>query len=246
MREAMTRRPLAVAPADRIAGAFLLVVIALAAAAALAWWPVDPARALAVATSVLIVTCPCALSLAAPAAQLAALSALAKRGVLLRRIGALEVLARVNHLMLDKTGTLTDPRSDPRSDPGNDKLTDTRPTLQLRPLPDAGLADFEACVNRAASLAALSSHPLSRALAAAHRPAQAVTWRDVHEVPGLGIEAIDEAGFCWRLGAPRWWPSSAAVDAAALFGRCWRFNSKKHCARMRNRPSVICSCKACR
>ena len=110
MREALTRRPEAVRVADRLAGPFLAAVLLLALGAAAVWSQIDPSRAVWVAVSVLIVTCPCALSLAAPSALLAATSALAQRGVLLRRVEALETLARVQHVMLDKTGTLTEAR----------------------------------------------------------------------------------------------------------------------------------------
>jgi P-type Cu2+ transporter len=190
MREALTRRPDSVRVADRIAGPFLAVVLLLALGAAVVWWQVDSSRALAVAVSVLIVTCPCALSLAAPSALLAATSALAKRGVLLRRVEALETLARVQHVMLDKTGTLT------------------RTTLVGHGAP--------ALLERAASLAAWSTHPLSRALVAAHPNAAAVAWTDVHEVPGCGIEALDAQGARWRLGSSQW---LGAADAALCFGR---------------------------
>jgi Cu2+-exporting ATPase len=108
MREARTHRPALARTADRWAGPFLWTVLLLAAASAAAWSVIDPARAVWVAVSVLIVTCPCALSLAAPSALLSAAQALARRGVLLRRLDALETLARVQHLFVDKTGTLTE------------------------------------------------------------------------------------------------------------------------------------------
>jgi P-type Cu2+ transporter len=190
MREALTRRPDSVRVADRIAGPFLAVVLLLALGAGIVWWQVDPSRAVAVAVAVLIVTCPCALSLAAPSALLAATSALAKRGVLLRRVEALETLARVQHVMLDKTGTLT------------------RTTLDCQAAP--------ALLERAASLAAWSTHPLSRALVAAHPNAAAGGWREVREVPGCGIEALDAQGDRWRLGSAQW---LGAADAALCFGR---------------------------
>ena len=103
---ALTKPPLALL-ADRIAKPFLLSVLAAAALACAYWWRFDPGHALMVAVSVLVVTCPCALSLATPAAMLAAAGALARRGVLVRRLGAFEALAVVDTLVFDKTGTLT-------------------------------------------------------------------------------------------------------------------------------------------
>jgi len=206
MREALTRRPDTVRAADRIAGPFLLAVLLLGAGAAWWWWPTDHAQAVRVAMAVLIVTCPCALSLATPSALVAATSALARRGVLLRRVEALESLARVRHVMLDKTGT----------------VTDTRPELRSLVACVSGLDDaaVQALADRAAVLASSSTHPLSRALLAA-RPAAASTsvlWTDVHEVPGLGLSALDAQGRRWRLGAPRWWGVAEVGAASVCFG----------------------------
>jgi Cu2+-exporting ATPase len=204
MREALTRRPEALRAADRVAGPFLAAVLVLAAAAAWWWWQTDPAQAVRVAVAVLIVTCPCALSLAAPSALLAATSALARRGVLLRRIEALESLAQVRHVMLDKTGT----------------VTDTQPELRSVVACISGLDDaaVQALADRAASLAAESTHPLSRALVAARARPAASAWREVREHAGLGLEALDDSGRRWRLGAPRWWGAAEVGVASVCFG----------------------------
>jgi Cu2+-exporting ATPase len=205
MRETLTRRPQSLRLADRIAGPFLAAVLLLALGAAAWWWPTDPARAIWVAVSVLIVTCPCALSLAAPSALLAATSALARRGVLLRRVEALEDLARVRHVMLDKTGTVTEARP---------MLRAARALTPVTPL------DVPALTQQAASLATWSTHPLSRALAAADPGAVpgAAAWREVREVAGCGIEAEDAQGQRWRLGSPQWLGVAEADDAALCFG----------------------------
>ena len=189
MREALTRRPEAMRAADRIAAPFLAAVLLLALGAAAWWWPIDPSRALWVAVSVLVVTCPCALSLATPSALLAATSGMAKRGVLLRRIEAIETLARVRHVMLDKTGT----------------VTEAQPVL---------LRDAPPIADMAASLAAWSTHPLSRALVAARPQAPAVAWRDVREVPGCGLEGADAQGQRWRLGSAAWLGTGEPCDLA--------------------------------
>jgi P-type Cu2+ transporter len=190
MREALTRRPDVLRAADRIAAPFLAAVLLLALGAAAWWWSVDPSRALWVAVSVLIVTCPCALSLATPSALLAATSGLARRGVLLRRIEAIESLARVRQVMLDKTGT----------------VTESQPVL--REDSDAQAADL------AATLAAWSTHPMSRALVAARPQASAVAWRDVQEVPGCGLEATDAQGRRFRLGSAAWVGSAQPCELA--------------------------------
>ncbi len=144
MAQAFQDRPATLRLSERVAGWFLGVVLLLAAGAAITWQFVEPAKAVAVAVSVLIVTCPCALSLAAPAAWVAAAGQLARRGLLLVRLEAIEALVGVDRVVLDKTGTLTDPAP---GVPGQ--------------WPPALDADDRAAV---IAMAGRSSHPLSRAL----------------------------------------------------------------------------------
>lgn len=196
MREAMTQRPATTALADRVAGPFLWAVLLLAAGGAALWSFIDPSRAVWVAVSVLIVTCPCALSLAAPSAWLAATGALARRGLLLVRLELLESLCAVDTVVFDKTGTLTEDRMallSHRAEGG-----------------DAGLL-----LAAARSLAAFSQHPFSRALADGSSGA---VWSEVRELPGLGLEALDTEGQRWRLGAPAW-VGANDQHAQLAFGR---------------------------
>ncbi len=199
MRSALTQRPRLVQQAERLAGPFLWAVLALAAGAAAVWSVVDPSRAVWVAVSVLIVTCPCALSLAAPSALLAATGALARRGVLLQRLEALEGLAGVDTVVFDKTGTLT-----------RDRLE----LAQVRVLREGD--DAQLLLACASSLASLSSHPASRALvAAAPSTSQDFKWSEVEELPGQGLEARAADGSVWRLGRHDWVDTTAAADADA-------------------------------
>lgn len=196
MQRAATERPGAVRLADRFAGPFLWAVLAAAALSALAWSYIEPARALWVAVAVLIVTCPCALSLATPSALLAAGGALARRGVLVRQFAALETLARVQLVVFDKTGTLTE-----------DRLTLAGVKRQ------GSLAEAE-LMRHAAGLAQASLHPVSRALVEVARAhGDAAVLRDVQEKPGLGLLGRDAEGRQWRLGAPRF--ACPAVEADA-------------------------------
>ncbi len=93
--------------ADRSAGWFVLLLLAIAIAVFATWWFIDPSRAFWIALSVLVITCPCALSLATPAALTAATGNLTEQGVLATRGHALETLAKIDHVIFDKTGTLT-------------------------------------------------------------------------------------------------------------------------------------------
>ena len=157
MESASLGKPRLAQLADRVARPFLIGVLAAAALAAALWWQAGPGQALMVAVAVLIVTCPCALSLATPAAMLASAGALARGGVMVRDLQALEALAAVDTVVFDKTGTLT------RDTPRLDRVYSRRGTLPG----DA--------VELAAALGLQSLHPAARALVQA--------WADPHRLP---------------------------------------------------------------
>jgi Cu2+-exporting ATPase len=199
MRAARTQRPALLASADRWAAPFLWSVLLLAAAAGAAWSVSDPSRALGIVVSVLIVTCPCALSLAAPSALLAAAGAMGRRGLLLRDLDAIQRLARVQTLFVDKTGTLTEGRLR---------------CVQVQRLDGNDCATNEPLQGVAASLAAWSNHPLASALRNAFDGAD-IAWHGVREVPGQGLEGIDATGCHWRVGSAAWTGAEAAAAPPA-------------------------------
>ncbi len=217
VRGALTDRPEAVRLADRWAGAFLAAVLVLAAGAAAVWSVLDPSRAVWVAVAVLIVTCPCALSLATPSALLAAAGALARRGVLVQRLVALESLARVDWLFIDKTGTLTEDRLDVTA-------------INVLPVALALGLERAALLQQAASLARRSTHPLSRAVVDAAHATDASTqpdlhtWHAIEERPGLGLQALAADGRRYRLGSFAWvhgGPAEAAQPDASAAVELW-------------------------
>jgi len=222
VHQAMTEKPGWMRSADRIAGPFLWGVLVLAAGGFVAWQWIDPARAVWVAVSVLVVTCPCALSLAAPSALLSAAGAMAKRGVLVRRLDALEALATVRQVYFDKTGTLTEGELSVVA------LVSGGASHRLQqPLPEAVAAQWQ----QAVSLASHSQHPLSRSVVQAARDAgQAVSpgqWLDVKELAGKGVEAQDAVGLTWRLGRSDWVlgfdeGGQDAADAPRVWLAAWR------------------------
>jgi Cu2+-exporting ATPase len=107
MERALTEKPRVVQLADRVAAGFVAALLVLAVATGVVWSQVDPSRALWVFVSVLVVSCPCALSLATPAALAVATGAFSRLGLLVARGHAIETLARADHFVFDKTGTLT-------------------------------------------------------------------------------------------------------------------------------------------
>jgi P-type Cu2+ transporter len=173
MENASLQKPRLAQLADRIAKPFLIGVLVLAALSAVYWWPTNPGHALMVAVAVLVVTCPCALSLATPAAMLAAAGNLARHGVLVRNLQALESLAEIDTVIFDKTGTLTQ---------DGQRITQVMTAEGVTPDYALGLA---------AALARHSLHPLSRALVKAYEGSgsgAAPDAQDVNERIGLGLE----------------------------------------------------------
>jgi P-type Cu2+ transporter len=176
-------RPRIARIADRAAAYFVSALLAIAAGTALVWTSLDPSRVLAVTFAVLVVSCPCALSLATPAALAAAAGALGRRGILAVRSDALEALSRVTQLVIDKTGTLTT---------GSIRLTGVEATGEL---------DRDACVTIAAALEQGSSHPIATAVRKAGTPGAEAF--DVIAVPGHGVEGVID-GRRYRFGRPAW------------------------------------------
>jgi Cu2+-exporting ATPase len=180
-------RPRIARAADRVARQFVSALLVIAAAVALIWYQIDPAHALWVTVAVLVVSCPCAMSLATPAALAAATGALHAQGVLVTRADALENLAQASHIVFDKTGTLTS---------GVMRLAG------VTPLASGGRArSSDECLALAAVLEDGSAHPIARALVAAAPISPPGTYTARKYVPGAGVEAVLE-GVRVRVGSP--------------------------------------------
>ncbi len=110
IERAALERPAAALLADRVASGFVVALLVFALAVFAVWWSIDPARALPIAITVLVVSCPCALSLATPAAVAASTGAITRAGVLVTSGRAFETIARCTDVVFDKTGTLTEGR----------------------------------------------------------------------------------------------------------------------------------------
>ncbi len=178
---ALAEKPRLAVLADRFAAWFVLGLLLAAAATALVWLEIDPDRAFWITVSVLVVSCPCALSLATPAALTAALGRLTRMGLLSTRGHALETLARATDFVFDKTGTLTT---------GEFRLVEAR---VLRGSRDEAL-------RLAAALEQGATHPVAQALREA-AGSLSLHATDLHYVPGQGVEGRVD-GVSYRLGAP--------------------------------------------
>ena len=173
--EAQRSRAPIQALADTVAGYFVPAVIAVAVIAFIVWMLVGPspqlAYALVAAVSVLIIACPCALGLATPISIMVATGRGAQAGVLVRNAAALERLAKVDALVVDKTGTLTE---------GKPSLTDVEAV--------SGYTEAQV-LGYAAALEAGSEHPLAEAIlnGAADKGLKPEKVRDFEAVTGKGV-----------------------------------------------------------
>ncbi|MEJ2513997.1 MAG: heavy metal translocating P-type ATPase [Gammaproteobacteria bacterium] len=179
LERAQAERPPVALAADRVARWFVTSVLLAAAGVYLYWLQAAPDRAFEITLAVLVVTCPCALSLATPAALTAATNFLARHGLLVTRGAALERLAGADYAVFDKTGTLT------------------RGRLRVVGVHPVGNTDPDRALALAAALERASEHPVARAF----RDIAPAGEAKVSVVPGQGLEG-HIAGTDYRLGRP--------------------------------------------
>lgn len=178
--QAADEKPQQVLAADRIARFFIARLLIVCSAVFAFWLWYRPEQALWVTLSVLVVTCPCALALAMPAALSAATANLRKRGFLVARGHVVETLNSVNRVIFDKTGTLT-----------KGKFV----VEMVKPF--AGIEDAEErLLGLAAALEAGSNHPLA---AAFHHWQDCYKATEIKQVTAAGVEGQIE-GVLYRLG----------------------------------------------
>ena len=170
--------------ADRVAAWFVGTLLVFAVVVLAFWSWHDATSAWPIAIAVLVVSCPCALSLATPSALAAVTDRLLRQGVLVIQPHVIETLYRATHVVLDKTGTLTEGRP------------------QLRQTTILGEASREQVLHIASALESGSAHPLSRALveAAEQRSARNVDVEAITHYVGQGLEGMI-AGEFYRIGS---------------------------------------------
>jgi Cu2+-exporting ATPase len=209
VERAQAHRPPLAQVADRIAGRFVLAMLVIATCVFFAWRAYDPSRAFEVTLALLVISCPCALSLSVPAALALANGALARMGVLPVGADALARLARVTDVVFDKTGT----------------LSDGRPVL-VGTTTSAGW-DAADVLRIARALERDMRHPLAQAFG---DDAAGAVATHVAAVPGAGVEG-EVDGVRWRLGHAAF--ACGGVDDGAL----WLGNGARAVARFVVRES---------
>jgi len=191
--EAQRSRAPVHALADRVSAWFVPAVVLAAVVSALVWWLVGPepriAHALVAGVTVLIIACPCAVGLATPMSMTVAMGRGAQMGVLFREARALEALASLDLLAVDKTGT----------------LTEGRPKVEA--LHPADGVDEKDLLRLAAGVAQQSDHPLSKAVVAAARA------RKIRPPLARGVESVAGGGTRGQVGT-----QVVALGSAAYAG----------------------------
>jgi Cu2+-exporting ATPase len=177
LERAQSEKPVIARTADRVAAWFVSILLVIASGVFLFWYQQDPEVAIWITISVLVITCPCALSLATPAAVTAATGALTRNGILTTRGHALETLASTTDMIFDKTGTLT------------------RGKLQLVRLELLGNRDRAECLALAAGLEAQSEHPLAKAILV--QADERADMEDIRAYPGKGLEGYSDGKRYW-------------------------------------------------
>ncbi|MDZ7737089.1 MAG: cation-translocating P-type ATPase [Gammaproteobacteria bacterium] len=183
VERAQTEKPRITRIADRVAGWFVMAVLLMATMTALAWLWIDPQNWLPITIAVLVVSCPCALSLATPTALTAALSGFLQRGLAVTRVAAIESLTRTSHVAFDKTGTLTQGR------------------LSLRRVETCAELSRHECLKLAAVLESQSEHPVAKALIEAYGSESVILPLDLCNHPGAGLSGVID-GRRYFIGKP--------------------------------------------
>lgn len=181
--QAQSEKPKLVQIADRIASHFVLAVLIITTVVGFLWWQSGSENWIAITLSLLVVTCPCAFSLATPTAVTAAMGKFLSTGLLVTSSSALETLASTNHFIFDKTGTLT------------------KGKMEIKEVSISGSLIQSEALTIAAALESYSEHPIARAfsISTIHEVRKA---SQVVNHTGAGVEGtVDDE--CYFIGSPR-------------------------------------------
>ncbi len=185
MNQEAATKPQFVRLTDRIAGSFSLGVLFIAACVAFFWWYADSPLWISFTISVLVVACPCALSLAVPTALAVAVNSLVHQGVLVTRVAGLQALANADVFLFDKTGTLTCGKP------------------ELRSVQTFGNHSNSEALQIAAAIARGSEHPIACAIARSCSSNNKLKVLHVINEPGLGIQSMIDGKY-YYLGSKRY------------------------------------------
>lgn len=194
---ALTKRPKLVEITDKVAQWFIAVLLVFASLTAIGWYQIDPEHAFWITISVLVATCPCALSLAIPTALTCAVATLTQKGILIKQAHVLETLSQLTLFAFDKTGTLTR---------GQFSLDN----VEL--LNDDYNKEHVLAI--AAALEGYSEHPIAKAFSKYTPTTKKFEQVEVH--PGIGISAYSHTDF-YAIGKSGWFNSKKTNAQATLY-----------------------------
>ena len=185
VKQAQSEKPPIQQLADKISAVFVPVVIGLSIICFLVNYfafDINGTSSLMRSIAVLVISCPCAMGLATPAAIAVGLGRAAKKGILFRNAKSLELFKNIRIVVFDKTGTLTK---------GNFKVA----AFQSMNMPEE---TFKQVIY---SLEKYSNHPIAKTIMSAWKNSITVSWKKIEEIKGLGMQAEDMDGNTWKLGS---------------------------------------------
>ena len=184
VKNAQSEKPPMQKMADKISAVFVPVVIGIALLTFMvnfAGFQYSIGTSLMRAIAVLVISCPCAMGLATPAAIAVGLGRAAKTGILFRNAGSLESFKTIRQVVFDKTGTLTT---------GNFIISRYHTLINE--------SEFKKI---AYSLEKFSNHPLAKSITAQWKTNETLKWKKIEEIKGIGINATDEVGNIYEAGS---------------------------------------------
>ncbi len=194
--------------ASQVSKWFTPVVIFIATVAALFWWNESIHKALNAFTSVLIITCPCALALSSPFTLGNVLRILSRNGIYLKNALVIENLSSINSIVFDKTGTLTNTK-EAKIEFVKSEIRNQKSEINIR----EELSNYELSLVK--SLVYHSSHPLSKRIYQTLKGVALIGTNEFREVEGKGIEGwVDEN--CVKIGSKRYLYGDDAIANHAL------------------------------
>lgn len=193
LERAQSEKPYVARVADLVARYFVGASLIVAICVYTAWYFIDPSKAFWVTLAVLVITCPCALSLATPTALTAATGTLRQMGLLITRGHVLESFSKATHIIFDKTGTLTEGRL---------------AIQETHPLNGTSSAD---ALMWGAALEALSEHPIGRAFT----PWYCFSADAIENCVGQGIQGKIK-GVAYRIGTPKYVMALSGQEIPAM------------------------------
>lgn len=200
VKEAQTEKPPVQQLADKISAIFVPVVISIALVTFLANYFIGDqsfSNSLLRSIAVLVISCPCAMGLATPAAIAVGLGRAARNGVLFKNARSLEIFKSIKQVVFDKTGTLTTGQFSI----AGFAVSSEWAVVSEEKTDDSRLTTHDAFKRIAYSLEKYASHPIAKAIAKEWKVKDEIRWEKIEEIKGIGMKAVDKEGNEYLAGS---------------------------------------------